>query len=78
MARLKELEGKIVALRRCMPRSATKAEIISEAMAKVSDAICPAGDGDQGLLAHYAISIVCFARQFQGERGLLPLSARAG
>jgi putative transposase len=77
MARLKELEEENRRLKKMYAEERLKAEIISEAMAKSGDAICPQGDGDQGCgsLRHFYPSGL---PGVQGERGLLPLSARAG
>ena len=47
MARLKELEEENRRLKKMYAEERLKAEIISEAMAKSGDAICPQGDGDQ-------------------------------
>lgn len=77
MARLKELEEENRRLKKMYAEERLKAEIISEAMAKSGNAICPQGDGEQGsgsLRHFYPPSLP----GVQGERGLLSLSARAG
>ncbi len=47
MARLKELEDENRRLKKMYAEERLKAEIITEAMAKSGNAICPPGDGDQ-------------------------------
>ena len=77
MSRLKELDDENRRLKKMYAEERLKAEIITEAMAKNGDAICPPGDGDQGRcsLRHIHPSGL---PGVQGQRGLLSLSAHTG